>query len=205
MPICKAIFRAKAAGSACPPATGRLADEERYRTAIVIYHLVHQTLGAPITRLELLSPINKSGRGRESYIDKRELALRGGLPLVELDYLHETPPPLRKLPNYRRGDPNAYPYLVIVSDPRPALALGQTEVYGFAVDAPAPTVSIPLAGADRLMFDFDAVYQHTFASLPAYAQRVDYERLPDRFETYQPADQARILHQMRTITGRQDV
>lgn len=176
-----------------------LMEEERYRNAIVIYRSEGQVLGKPVTRIELLSPTNKSGRGRELYIDKREFALRGGLPLVEVDYLHESPPAARNIPNYRRGDPESHPYMIIISDPRPSLDEGQTQVYGFDVDAPIPQVKIPLADRDTLPLNFDAVYHQTFESLPAYGQRVDYEQLPERFETYSEADQQRIKTRMQIV------
>lgn len=39
----------------------------------------------------------------------------------------------------------------------------------------------------------------TFESLPAYSQRVDYERLPEKFDTYSAADQHRIRERMRVV------
>jgi hypothetical protein len=188
-----------------PIADTLLIEEERYRNAVVIYRMEGGILGKPVTRLELLSPSNKIGRGREQYIEKREFALRGGLPLVELDYLHETPPPIRGIPRYRQHEPEAHPYVIIVSDPRPSLAEGKTLVYGFDVDMPIPAVNIPLADEDTLLLDFQAVYNQTFESLPAYGQRVDYAQLPDRFEMYSEADQTRIHLCLQRIQSPSDM
>lgn len=176
-----------------------LLDETRYASAVMIYRRESGGLGSPVTRLELLSPTNKRGRGRRLYAEKRELALRDGLPLIEVDYLHDSPPPARGIPHYRRDDPGAFPYVILVSDPRPSLRQGTTQVYGFRVDEPIPTLRIPLSGHESFDLDFGAVYDHTFASLPAYSQRVDYAQLPLEFAAYRADDQARIRERMRLV------
>jgi hypothetical protein len=58
-------------------------------------------------------------------------------------------------------------------------------------------------GPDKLELDFGAVYNRTFKSLTAYGQRVDYERLPERFETYSPADQEHIRRRMTAVAAAQ--
>lgn len=45
----------------------------------------------------------------------------------------------------------------------------------------------------------------TFESLPAYSQRVDYERLPEKFDTYSAADQHRIRECMRVVCETQGI
>ena len=67
------------------------------------------------------------------------------------------------------------------------------------MDAPFPPVKIPLAGEESLTFDFGAVYQHTYR-VGRWGTMVDYRQLPERFETYSPADKARIQQVITRVT-----
>jgi hypothetical protein len=176
--------------------------EDLYYSAVVIYKVLEDdTLGRPIARLEVLSPTNKFGSGYVLYREKRNIALKSGVRLIEIDYLHQTESPVKGLPSYPRKQPGAYPYVVTVSDPTPDLEQGTAMIYAFHVDEPIPTITIPLAESDRIDLDLNAVYQETFASLTAYSYRVDYEQLPERFETYSVEDQERIRARMVAVTG----
>lgn len=64
--------------------------------AVVIRQISQQTLGSkPVVRIELLSPNNKSNSSDyATYWDKRLEALQGDVPVIELDYLHETRSPI---------------------------------------------------------------------------------------------------------------
>jgi hypothetical protein len=149
-----------------------------------------------VLRLELLSPTNKPpGDGYLQYREKRNLAIEQQIPLVEVDYLHESRCPIRGVPSYTDGQRGAHPYVIAITDPRPGV--GQSFIYGFDVDAPIPVVDLPLAGDDLLTFDFGAVYQHTFASLGYFSNRVHYAELPVAFDTYSAEDQARIRDVMQ--------
>lgn len=156
--------------------------EDEELVAVMISQIVTEQRRELVTRIELLSPTNKPpGDGFLQYREKRIATLEEGTPLVEIDYLHETPPPIRRIPSYADKQPNAHPYWIAVTDPRPSLELGETRVYGFDVDEPIPTVDLPLAGSDKLTFDFDAPYQQTFASLSYFRNRADYEHEPPNF------------------------
>ncbi len=178
-------------------------DPELFFTAVVIYQLVGESSNMkPVTRLELLSPTNKaSGGGYFQYIEKRRATIEQGTPLIELDYLHETPTPIHHVPSYPAFGRGAYPYLIAVTDPRPTPDIGQTRVFGFNVDAPLPVIKIPLDGDETLAFDFNAVYQRTFESLNFFSntRRVNYANPPLNFKSYHPDDQARILAVMERI------
>jgi hypothetical protein len=175
-------------------------DEDLYLTALVIYEVIEDGERKPVTRIELLSPTNKPpGEGFLQYREKRNATLEEGTPLVEIDYLHESAPPIRKIPSYRDRQPGAHPYWIAVTDPRPSLEIGETQVFGFDVDEPIPTVEIPLAGSDKLMFDFDAPYQRTFASLSYFRNRSDYEQEPPNFDSYTLTDQQRIHARMTFV------
>ncbi len=169
-------------------------SEDDYYHAIIIYDLRGGgRKGTPVTRIELLSPSNKSpNTDFRQYLEKRDATLKSGVRLVELDYLHETRSPISILPGYPTGDTKAYPYAILVSDPRPTLEEGETAIYGFSVGDEIPVVDVPLADKDILAFDFGAVYQSSYSMKRVHYELVDYEQLPPRFNTYSFADQERI-------------
>ncbi len=172
--------------------------------AIKVYEYVPGKLdrGAPIVWIELLSPANKpGGRDAQDYFDKRLAILESGIVFVEIDYLHESAPTLRGLPSYRprHGEPPAdaaRAYRVVVIDPRPGLRDGTIHISEFDVDAPIPTVTIPLSGADALPFDFGLPYRKTYEETLYGFQLVDYGELPRHFDRYRAADQRRIALRM---------
>lgn len=181
-----------------------LIDEEETINATIIYHVEGGRFpGTPVTRFELLSPSNKrGGSGYVTYVGKRSQTLRSGLRLVEIDFMHEQPPISKQLPSYADGDPGAYPYMILVSDPRPRLREGQTALYGTHVDDPLRIIAVPLADDDVIAVDFDAIYNHTFESRRVFRMVVDYTQEPARFNTYSQEDQRRIRAKMTEI-GRQ--
>lgn len=185
------------------PIEETLENEETDLFALSIYQLKRDAvLGQPVVQVEILSPTNKPpGEGYVQYVNKRAIALKSGLVMVEVDYLHESASPLRNVPIYRHH-PNSFPYMIAVSDPRPNLKEGRTLIYGFAVDDPIPVISIPLVGTDRVEVDFGKVYHRTFESLPVYSLRVDYEQLPRNFDAYTEADQTRIRQVMERISAK---
>jgi hypothetical protein len=184
------------------PITTMIIDDD-YLSGVVIYRASEGSLpGKPVTRLELLSPANKvGGSHHETYVLRRSETLQASLCLVEIDYLHQTPPITHALASYPAQEAGAYPYTVLVSDPRPTLEQGKTYVYGFGVDSPLPVVTVPLAGADNVLLDLGAAYNRTFESSPFFQMLADYELNPPQFERYTPADRERIeglLSQWRT-------
>jgi hypothetical protein len=118
-----------------------------------------------------------------------------GIALVEMDYLHETASPIPHINPYPH-EAESYPYSVVVTNPRPSLDSGDMRVYGFSVDTPLPVIVVPLADADSITLDLNSVYNRTFESFASFSRRVDYAALPDRFESYSPADQERIRQRM---------
>ncbi len=168
-------------------------NEDLYYTALVIYEVVENVLlGRPIVQLELLSPTNKQGGdGYTQYKDKRYMLLKSGLRLVEVDFLNETPSPVKGVPAYPHAA-GSYPYHITVNDPTPDIQTGISRTYSFGVDTPLSPIVIPLSGSQHITLDFGGVYDQTFASLEAYSLRVDYTHPPQHFERYSPADQERI-------------
>lgn len=180
-------------------------SEKEYRAIALYTQQTSQSGGVPVAWIELLSPSNKpGGRDAESYRIKRRGVLEKGIVLVELDYLHESAPTFRKIPNYcirRRTEPpaDAQPYHLIVIDPRPQIAQGSVQIYQFAVDEPIPVVTIPLQGTDQLQFGFGPSYDRTLKELFFHYERVDYQQLPHHFDRYSKADQQRIVNRMLAV------
>jgi hypothetical protein len=183
----------------------RLPEEELYYPALAIYRaeMARQKDRTPITWIELLSPSNKPGRRHGgSYDDKRLALLWSDIFVVELDYLHETPPIAADDESAENGSALApeteHPYRIIVIDPRPTLRKGRVYRKAFDVDSPIPRMPIPLAGDDFIVFDFDPPYQRTFEEM-YYGSDVNYAQFPVNFSRYAAADQARIAARMLAV------
>ncbi len=180
--------------------TEDMTHEELY-PAVVIRQADDLLYGKVITRLELLSPSNKPGGSAHRVYQLRRIeAIQTGVPLVEIDYLHESRSPINSAPIYPVNE-GAFPYTITVTDPRPELGNGKIRGYAVHVDEPLPVVPIPLADDDVANFDFDALYQYAIGEEPwatVAAVDVDMTTLPARFETYSAADQERI----RAVMGR---
>lgn len=146
-------------------------------------------LGRIVTRIELLSPWNK--RRDSAYHDRRAEFLQTGVPLVEIDYLHETPSPIQTLPRYP-ADLDSLPYYIAVSDPRS----GHVRVYGFGLAKPIKPFPLPLAGDDVVILDLNPIYRHT-VERGRWLHIIDTTQLPERFETYRENDRQYILEQMK--------
>lgn len=166
--------------------------DEDYYTSIVILADDDSPLGRPITRIELLSPSNKIGKGFAQYHQKRLATLKAGIALIEIDYLHETPPTLNHIPSYADKHQGAFPYHISISQPIPSFERGTSATYGFFVDESIPPISISLMNHQQIMLNLDGVYQKTFLSINLYRHLADYSVLPQHFESYLPDDQIKI-------------
>ncbi len=172
-------------------------DEEiaQYR-AITIHRQAAKKPDDPIVWIELLSPSNKpGGRHFDAYDDKRQVILERGIVFVEIDYLHQSPPTFDKVNTYTDA---LYPYRIIVIDPHPEFVDGKARLFQFSVDYPIPTITIPLSGEDKLIFDFGVPYKKTFEEM-FYGGKLDYSQLPLKYETYSEIDQQRIVSRMVAI------
>lgn len=178
--------------------------EEPYEyMAIAIVPFKGGERGEPVAWIELLSPSNKvNAPDRRAYQRKRRDLVHQQIAFIELDYLHLSPPTIARLPRYyRKGkipETGAAPYRIVVMNPHPSLASGETTVYPFFVDEPIPAAKIPLSAGDWLEFDFNAPYQRTFEEV-FYGDGVDYSQFPVNFESYSPDDRARILSRMLAV------
>ncbi|MEM6528919.1 MAG: DUF4058 family protein [Chloroflexota bacterium] len=171
--------------------------------ATVIYRVEEGKFpGTPVTRIELLSPANKTGGSHHAtYRQKRRESLKSGLRFVEIDYLHERAPVIAEIGSYAAQEPDSYPYHVIVTDPRAFLEQNQVQVYGVRVLDPLPHFAIPLDEQDVIAFDLNAVYHHTYSTLAGFHGFIDYAELPANFTAYTRADQQAIRVHMAKIAA----
>lgn len=175
-------------------------DEEHPYTAAVIYELTSDSSdGEAVARMELLSPTNK-GNSRHVYTHeaKRRLLLERGLVLVEIDFLHETPPTFERLPDYSQGETGSHPYRILVIDPRPEYDEARVYLHEFDVDMPLPPVDVPLNQGDVVEIDSDKLYSKVFED-GLCGHNLDYSQLPLHFERYSEADQARIANRILAV------
>lgn len=144
-----------------------------------------------VLRIELLSPSNKRGGEHErNYRLSRDETLKGNVPLLEIDFLHESGSPI--------PDAGNYPFYIAISDPRTDLL----DTYEFNVNDALPAIHIPLAENDVFPVQFEKIYQLTY-EIGRWGDDVDYEGLPKRLQKYSEADQQRIKEQRETILQEQ--
>ena len=107
-----------------------------------------------VTAIEVLSPINKSWQGRQSYLDKRDKLHAARVNLVEIDLLlHGAPLPMKQ-----RIEPGAY-YAVVARGARLPVA----EVYQWTVRDPLPSLPIPLREPDAdILVDLGALVNRVY-------------------------------------------
>ncbi|MCA0457880.1 MAG: DUF4058 family protein [Chloroflexi bacterium] len=180
---------------------------EKTYTAIGIYEVVQgrQDRGEAVAWIELLSPSNKpAGRDVWDYFNKRIKIIESGLVYIELDYLHESAPTLRGLPDYHTkrdhlSAAEAHPYRILIVDPRPNLEDGVVRVKEFDVDEPIPRMNIVLNGEDVLDFDFGTPYHKTLSDALYGLEFIDYSQFPMNFDRYQTADKTRITNRMLAV------
>jgi hypothetical protein len=175
-----------------------LPNDVRLPRAAVVYksNLHRKTLDQAVCWMEVIFPHDLC---HPTYPEQRLAILHNGTVLVEIDLVHESPPVYPFLPAYPH-DLNAFPYNVLIADPRPDFQHGRAYTYGFHVDEFAPPILMPLANADAVTFDLNTIY-HEWFRRGRWGDFVDYTQPPERFDTYSAEDQARILSIMAQING----
>lgn len=122
-----------------------------------------------ITVLELLSPTNKVGEGRQQY-ERKRLEIFGTLThLVEIDLLRAGQPmPLRGFTQH-----NGYRILVSRASQRP-----KAELFAFGIQQAIPDVHLPLqSGDDEPVIALNHML-HTLYDRAGYDLRIDYRKAP---------------------------
>ena len=135
-----------------------------------------------VTVIELLSPVNKRGRGYSDYVERREDILSSRAHLLEIDLLrrgHRVP--------MRESLPHAPYFLFLSREQRRPL----TDVWAIALDQPLPRIGVPLLPGDEdVVLDLQAALIDVYDSI-GYDLLLDYSELPDVPLTDEAADWAR--------------
>ena len=141
-----------ATASLLEPVTLPLVFPEEHRELFIeIRSAADRTL---VAVLELLSPTNKSGSGRDSYLLKRNAVLYQDVHLVELDLLIGG----RRLPLAKPLPAGDYYALVAHGERRP-----NCDVYAWTVRRPLPKLPVPLRSPDAdLLIDLGEVFLQTY-------------------------------------------
>jgi Protein of unknown function (DUF4058) len=123
-----------------------------------------------VTAIEVLSPTNKRGDGRQEYLTKRRRILLSTAHLLEIDLLRQG----QRVP-MQKPLPIA-PYFIFLSRPekRP-----MTEIWPISLREPLPVVPIPLLPGDQdVALDVQQVFTTTY-DLLGYDLAVDYSQAPE--------------------------
>jgi hypothetical protein len=126
--------------------------------------------GAVVTIMEILSPPNKVGVGRQEYLRKQEQILSSGSHLVEIDLLrtgeHTVAYPKERLPR-------PYHYLACIKRAAHGWA-----VYCIPLPRRLPRIGIPLRHPDPdIVLDVQALFDRCYES-GGYDDFIDYRRAP---------------------------
>lgn len=137
-----------------------------------------------VTAIEILSPTNKRGDGRQEYLAKRRRTLLSTAHLLEMDLLRQG----RRVP-MQKPLPVAH-YFIFLSraEKRPI-----TEIWPISLRDPLPVVPIPLLPGDAdVALDVQHVFTATY-DLLGYDLAVDYARPPEVALTREDAAWAETL------------
>jgi hypothetical protein len=123
-----------------------------------------------VTAIEVLSPTNKRGDGRQEYLAKRRRILLSTAHLLEIDLLRQGQrvPMQKPLP--------VAPYFIFLSraERRP-----MTEIWPISLREPLPVVPVPLLPGDQdAALDVQQVFTTTY-DLLGYDLAVDYTQAPE--------------------------
>lgn len=122
----------------------------------------------------MLSPDNKrSGKGRDSYLEKREKFWTSGTNLVEIDLLRDGASTVR-IAAEKIAQLRPWNYLVAVTRHWPA----RQEVYPIPLVSRLPRIGIPLAHDDRdVILDLQSVFTRCWTEGP-YPAILRYDDVP---------------------------
>jgi hypothetical protein len=123
-----------------------------------------------VTAIEVLSPTNKRGEGREEYLAKRRRILLSTAHLLEIDLLRRG----QRVP-MQKPLPKA-PYFIFLSraEKRPI-----TEIWPVSLQTPLPVVPVPLLPGDQeVALDLQQILTTTY-DLLGYDLALDYSQTPE--------------------------
>lgn len=178
-----------------------IADEEDFLKGLTIFRMEGDSAEeTPVTRIELISASNKPPHSYyRQYMSNRLETLKANVALIEIDYIHERRPLLAGLPSYPVGDPLAFPYMVLSSNPRASDDEKGFQQYGIKVLGELPKIRISLLDGDSIVLDLGQVYRRTYESRRRYHRSVDYAQDPPAFERYRADDCEQLRAHLKGI------
>ena len=136
--------------------------------------IIARDSGDVVTLIELLSPANKVGDGRDQYLQKQTDLLATEVNLVEIDLLGYGKPTVLAR-NVAITDPADWRYLADISRARPRTEL---EIYAIPLPKPLPKCRIPLLREDPdAVLDLQAVFNRSY-DVGGYDLLIDYTQPP---------------------------
>jgi Protein of unknown function (DUF4058) len=160
------------------PFTVRL-PQEQVEVRTVRIEIIRVKDRTPVTVIEILSPIHKTGEGFCEYVRKRRAMIRRTIHLVELDLLLNG----NRMPMGQPLPPGDYYALVSRAEKRP-----ESDVYAWTIRDPLPSIPIPLSRPDpEVMLDLAPVFATTYER-GRFERRIDYSISPSTVK--KPADRA---------------
>lgn len=146
-------------------------EEERH---VPFIEIVYRETGDVVTVIEVLSPANKIGDGRDQYLQKQQDLLATHSNLVEIDLLGTgRPTALSRTANIET--PADWRYTISISRAERRYRL---EVYAFALSDRLPRCRIPLRAADPdVVLDLPTVFTRCY-DVGGYDLMINYQEEP---------------------------
>lgn len=146
--------------------------EEEHRIPFI--EIIYRETGDVVTVIEVLSPSNKSGEGRDEYLQKQKDLLNSQANLVEIDLLGYG----QKTTLVRTAQistPADWRYSITISRLN---RRRKVEAYVFNIQDPLPKCRIPLRAADPdVVLNLPSVFTRCY-EIGSYDLLIDYARLP---------------------------
>lgn len=153
------------------PITLAFLEEERH---IPYIEIIYRATGDVVTVIEVISPANKSGEGRNEYLRKQKDLLNSQVNLVEIDLLgFGQPTTLARTANITT--PADWRYVITISRVHRRKSL---EVYAFSLRDRLPRCRIPLRAVDPdVVLDLPTVFDRCY-DVGGYDLLIDYTQEP---------------------------
>ena len=146
-------------------------DEERH---VPFIEIIYRESGEVVTLIEVLSPANKVGDGRDQYLQKQQDLLNTPVNLMEIDLLGYGKDTV--LARNVIIDPTDWRYMINVSR---AEQRRELELYAIPLQQRLPRCRIPLRPPDPdAVLDLPAVFTRCY-DIGGYDLLIDYSQLPD--------------------------
>lgn len=159
--------KTEAATIAAPLCLPTVMPQSVPHVSVEIYNVEHRKL---VTAIEVLSPTNKRGKGRDEYLDKRREVLLSSAHLVEIDLLCEG----ARIPMQKPLPAARYFVFVTRANRRP-----MTDIWPIQLADPLPTVPIPLLRGDPdVLLNLGLAFQSIYDGL-GFDLSLDYSRPPE--------------------------